>query len=175
MLGQQSLAYELWEQLGNRSPDWYIVPVGQGIHLLGVWLGFKRLFEAGLTQSIPRMVAVQAALLAPLCQAYDAGLDSVPGVEPSGTSLAEGLAIAEPVRGRRLLQAIRESNGTCVMAEEDEIRSASRLMAMQGFYIEPTSATVIAGLHHISHLLKPGETVVIPLTGSGLKGTPKLG
>ena len=43
LLGQQSVAYELWEQLGRRAPDWYIVPVGQGVHLLGVWLGFQAL------------------------------------------------------------------------------------------------------------------------------------
>ena len=174
LLGQQSVAYELWEQLGYRSPEWYIVPVGQGVHLLGVWLGFKRLFEAGLIQRIPHMVGVQAALLAPLCRAYDAGLDTVPGVEPLGTSLAEGLAIAQPVRGRRLLQAVRESNGTCVMVGEDEIRVARQEMALQGFYIEPTSATAIAALKYLDHLVKPDDIVVIPLTGSGLKGSPSL-
>ncbi len=50
LLGQQSVAYELWEQLGHRAPDWYIVPVGQGVHLLGVWLGFKRLFRCGFNR-----------------------------------------------------------------------------------------------------------------------------
>ena len=174
LLGQQSVAYELWEQLGRRAPDWYIVPVGQGVHLLGVWLGFKRLFAAGLADRIPRMAAVQAALLAPLCRAFEAGLDDVPGVEPLGTSLAEGLAIAQPVRGRRLLQAIRESNGTCIMVEEEDIRLARQEMAAHGFYIEPTSATAIAALKHVNRLAKPGETIVIPLTGSGLKGSPAI-
>jgi threonine synthase len=174
LLGQQSVAYELWEQLGHRAPDWYIVPVGQGVHLLGVWLGFRRLLAAGLVDRIPRMVGVQATLLAPLCRAFEAGLDTVPGVEPAGTSLAEGLAIAQPVRGRRLLQAIRKSNGTCVMVEEEAIRAARQEMAAQGFYIEPTSATAVAALKHVQHLSKLGETIVIPLTGSGLKGSPAL-
>lgn len=174
LLGQQSVAYELWEQLGRRAPDWYIVPVGQGVHLLGVWLGFKRLFAAGLTDRIPHMVGVQSTLLAPLCRAFEAGLEVVPSVEPLGTSMAEGLAIAQPVRGRRLLQAVRESNGTCVMVEEDEIKEARQEMASHGFYIEPTSATAVAALKHLEHLTKPGDTIVIPLTGSGLKGSPKL-
>jgi threonine synthase len=89
--------------------------------------------------------------------------------------MAEGLAIAQPVRGRRLLQAVRESKGTCVMVEEDEIRDARQEMASNGFYIEPTSATAVAALKHVSHLVKPQDTIVIPLTGSGLKGSPKLG
>jgi threonine synthase len=174
LLGQQSVAYELWEQLGRRAPDWYLVPVGQGVHMLGVWLGFKRLLAAGLVDRIPRMVGVQAALLAPLCRAYEAGLDTVPSLEPLGTSRAEGLAIAQPVRGRRLLQAVRESNGTCVMVDEDEILAAREMMAAHGFYIEPTSATAVAALKRIAHLTKPDETIVIPLTGSGLKGSPSL-
>lgn len=174
LLGQQSVAYELWEQLGRRAPDWYIVPVGQGVHLLGVWLGFKRLFAAGLTDRIPRMVGVQAALLAPLCHAFEAGLDTVPGEEPMGTSLAEGLAIAQPARGRRLLQAVRESNGTCITVEEEEILAARQEMASHGFYVEPTSATAVAALNKVNQLAKPDETIVIPLTGSGLKGSPTL-
>lgn len=174
LLGQQSVAYELWEQLGRHAPDWYIVPVGQGVHLLGVWLGFKRLFTAGLVDRIPRMVGVQAELLAPLCRAYDSGLDVVPAVEPQGTSLAEGLAIAQPVRGRRLLQAVRESHGTCVTVLEDEIRTARETMAARGFYIEPTSAVVIAALKQIAKIAKPSDTIVLPLTGSGLKGAPTL-
>jgi threonine synthase len=174
LLGQQSVAYELWEQLGRRAPDWYVVPVGQGVHLLGVWIGFQRLFQAGLCKRVPRMVGVQAELLAPLCRAFDAGLDTVPGVEPLGTSLAEGLAIAQPARGRRLLQAIRESNGTCVMVDEDEIRAARQMMASRGFYIEPTSATAVAALQHVNEIAGPEDTIVVPLTGSGLKGSPSL-
>ena len=60
LIGQQSVAWETWEQLGRRAPDWYVVPVGQGLHLLGVWLGFRRLMAAGLVRHLPRLVAVQA-------------------------------------------------------------------------------------------------------------------
>jgi threonine synthase len=47
-------------------------------------------------------------------------------------------------------------------------------MALHGFYIEPTSATAVAALEKVNQLAKPGETIVIPLTGSGLKGSPTL-
>ena len=39
LLGLQSAAWEMWEQLGRCAPDWCVMPVGQGVHLLGVWLG----------------------------------------------------------------------------------------------------------------------------------------
>jgi threonine synthase len=174
LLGQQSVAWEVWEQLGRRAPDWYVVPVGQGVQLLGVWLGFRRLASAGLVDRVPRMVAVQAKVLAPLCQAFEAGLDSVPGVEPGSPSVAEGLAIAAPVRGRRLLQAVRDSGGTCVAVEEDAIRAAQVRLAHHGFYAEPTSATAVAALDGVIQIARPEDTIVVPLTGSGLKGSPVL-
>lgn len=175
LLGQQSVAWEVWEQLGRRAPDWYVVPVGQGVHLLGVWLGFRRLRAAGLVDRVPRMVAVQAALLAPLCEAFAAGLETVPGVEAGRPSVAEGLAIASPVRGRRLLQAVRDSGGTCVTVEEEAIAEAQCTLAHQGFYVEPTSATAIVALDRVYRLAGPEESIVVPLTGSGLKGSPAVG
>lgn len=170
--GQASVAYEVWEQLGRRAPDWYVAPVGQGVHLLAAWLGFCRLKAAGLIERVPRMVGAQAALLAPLCHAFDAGLETVPEIEPLGVSLAEGVAINPPERGRRLLQALRESGGACVTVAEEEIRRAYRRMAGLGFYIEPTSAVAVAALRRVQELSRPGEVVVVPLTGSGLKGAP---
>lgn len=172
LLGQQSVAWELWEQLGHCAPDWYVVPVGQGVHLLGVRLGFRRLQTAGLVDRLPKLVAAQAAVLAPLCRAFEAGLETVPAVEPMNTSVAEGLAITEPVRGRRLLQAIRETGGTCITVEEEAILTAQRQLARHGFYIEPTSATAVAALQTVFQRARPDETIVIPLTSSGLKGSP---
>jgi threonine synthase len=174
LVGQQSVAWEIWEQLGRRAPDWYVVPVGQGVQLLGVWFGFRRLRAASLVDRLPRLVAVQPTLLSPLCAALQAGLDTVPGVEPTRPSVAEGLAIAQPVRGRRILQAIRETGGTCIEVEEEAIHTAQERLARKGFFVEPTSATAIAALETVCQLAEPGETIVVPLTGSGLKGSPSV-
>jgi threonine synthase len=173
LAGQQSVAWETWEQLGGKVPDWYVVPVGQGVHLLGAWLGFSLLKRLGLADKIPHVIAVQPKLLAPVKQALDLGLNEVPEVEAEQPSLAEGLAIASPVRGKRILQAIRESNGDCVTVDEEQIRSAQKQAARMGFYIEPTSATVIAALDTVFHMAAKEDVIVAPLTGSGLKGAPK--
>jgi threonine synthase len=174
LVGQQSVAWELWEQLGSKAPDCIVFPVGQGLHLLGAWLGFKRLHEEGLIERLPRLVAVQAANLAPLCEAFWAGLDYVPGVEPVEPSIAEGLAINRPVRGKRLLAAIKETGGSCIAVSDQDILTAQRLLAENGLFVEPTSATAAAALMVAPDLAGPNETLVLPLTGSGLKGTPRL-
>ncbi len=173
LAGQQSVAWEIWEQLGGKAPDWYVVPVGQGVHLLGAWLGFSLLKQMGLTKKVPRMIAVQPKLLAPIKHALALGLTEVPEVPVNQASIAEGLAIASPVRGKRILQAIRESHGDCVTVEEDQIQSAQQQAAQKGFYIEPTSAAAIAALDAVFQMARKEDCIVVPLTGSGLKGTPK--
>jgi threonine synthase len=173
-LGQESVAWEVWEQMDHRAPDWCVVPVGQGLHLLGYWLGFRRLRAAGLVDRLPKLVVVQPTALAPVCQAFEAGLAHVPVVEHADASVAEGLAISDPVRGRRLLQALRESGGTCVTVEDEAILAAQQQLAQLGFYVEPTSATAAAALETVYQRAAPGESIVVPLTGSGLKGSPQL-
>jgi threonine synthase len=172
LLGQESVAWELWEQLGQNAPDWIVVPVGQGTHLLGLWLGFRRLRAAGLISRLPRLVAVQPSVLAPVCRAFHAGLGTVRTLEPSGHSVAEGLAIVDPVRGDRVLQAVRETDGTCLTVEDNAILQAQRRLARRGLFVEPTSATVVAALDQLLTEIGPDETIVVPLTGSGLKGEP---
>jgi threonine synthase len=174
LLGQQSVGWEIWEQMGERLPDWYVLPVGQGIHLLGVWLAFRRLLASRRGSRLPHLVAVQAAALAPIRQALAAGLESVPEVTPNGTSIAEGIAIAHPVRGRRIMEAIRESEGLSVVVKDDDILAAQQRMAHIGFFIEPTSAAAVAALDVVAGLADVQETVVVPLTGSGLKGAPQI-
>jgi threonine synthase len=173
LLGQQSLAWEVWDQLGRCAPDWYVVPVSQGVHLLGVWLGFRRLQAAGLIERLPRLAAVQTEAVPPVCHALKAGLETVPPVQATATSVAEGLAIAAPLRGRRLLLALRETEGACIAVAEEEILPAQRRLARKGFYVEPTSAVAIAALPVVHKLAGPQETIVVPLTGSGLKGAPE--
>jgi threonine synthase len=172
LLGQQSMAWEVWEQMGREVPDWLIVPLGQGVHLLGAWLGFRRLRAAQAVDRIPRLVGVPPAVLAPVAEALEAGLDHVPALELRGTSIAEGHAIAPPVRGQRLLQAIRESDGLCVTVQEHESTRAHGRLAHRGLFVEPTSATAFAAFDVIADDLQPDDTIVIVLTGSGLKGSP---
>jgi threonine synthase len=173
LAGQMTVAFELWEQLGKNVPDWIICPVAQGGQLLGYWLGFSRLFAAGLIDHLPRLIAVQSAQVAPLYEAWSAGLDDVPEIQPAGSTIAEGVSIANPVRGKRLLQTIRESNGLVLAMTDEEILDGQRAIAQKGYYIEPTSALVVAGLKKLADQIPLDVQVALTLTGSGLKGLPR--
>ena len=173
LAGQMTVAWEVWEQLGRQAPDWVILPVAQGGQFLGYWFGFKRLLEAGLIERLPRLVAVQAERIAPIHRAWINDLDRIPAIEAEGPTLAEGIAIPRPVRDKRILQALHESDGLTVAVEEEAIREAQAAMAHLGYYIEPTSAAAVAGLREIASEIGEEDRVVISLTGNGLKGKPQ--
>jgi threonine synthase len=174
LAGQITVAYEVWEQLDKKAPDWIICPVAQGGQFLGYWFGFSRLYQAGFIDHLPKMVAVQSAQVAPLYHAWHKGLEEVPPIKPSGPTLAEGVSIANPVRGKRLLQAVRETHGMVMAIQEDEIIEGQQYMAHQGFFVEPTSALVTAALKLLTDEITEDDLVVMPLTGSGLKGEPRI-
>ena len=90
--------------------------------------------------------------------------------------MAEGIAIAEPVRGRQILEAVRETGGEMVAIAEAEIVPALKEMGRKGHFIEPTSAATIAGLKRYLKGKRKAkrEVVVSTLTGMGLKVAGKM-
>jgi threonine synthase len=166
--GTKTLSFEICEQLNWCVPDTVILPVGNGTLLIGVYLGFTELFSSGIIHTIPKLIGVQAAACAPLAQAFSEGLTEV-GKSAWKPTIAEGIAIAEPVRGHQILTAVRMSNGSIIMVEEEEIKVALQEMCRQGFYIEPTAAATIAGVKNYISCADPHETIVSVLTGTGLK------
>ena len=169
LAGQSTLAFEIWEQLNGKVPDWVICPLGQGGQLLGLWFGFSRLFQAGLIYKIPRLVAVQSAKVAPVYHAWEIGADLVDLLEAPGNTIAEGVAIIKPVRSKRILQAIKESNGLVMAITESEILSGQNDLAKIGFFVEPTSALVIGALKKLTKFAKKNDSILLTLTGNGLK------
>ncbi|WP_159998608.1 pyridoxal-phosphate dependent enzyme [Roseomonas sp. 18066] len=168
--GTKTLAYELWEDLGFRAPDNIIVPCGAGSNVLGCGIGFAELLRAGQIRRLPRIFAAQPENCGPIAREW-LGEDDA---DPMPT-IAEGTAIAQPLRMAEVLQVLRASNGGAVLLSESEIIRATRGLAQRGFYVEPTCAQAAAAF---GRLLEDGqirreETTVVVLTGSGLKSTQR--
>jgi threonine synthase len=170
--GTKTWAFEVCEQLGWKAPDTIVLPVGNGTLLLGAYIGFNELVCAEVTEGVPKIVAVQAANCNPLSVAFRRAVEPRLTFEQRET-LAEGIAIAEPVRGKQIVDAVRWSGGTFIDVTEEEIESAWREMGRKGFYIEPTSAATIAGLIRYAAGASPDEVIVSVFTGHGLKSTEK--
>lgn len=166
--GTKTLAYELWEDLGFGVPDNVVVPVGAGSLLLGLAMGFGELLRAGQTDRVPRLWAAQPLNCSPVDAAFRG--EEARAVAPT---VAEGTAIRHPLRLPEMLAALRATGGGTVVADEREIVGARDRLAAAGLFVEPTSATAAVGYGRLlaEHRIRPGETTVVVLTGSGLKAS----
>lgn len=169
--GTKTYAYEIWEQLGFAAPDNIVVPLGNGTLLIGAYLGFMDLLNLGLIDRMPRITAVQSMACAPLFLMFREGLDRVPEVEP-GETLAEGIRIAAPVRGGQAVGIVRETGGEILTVSDGDIKKSLVELGKMGLYVEPTAACAVAAA--AGSRLPDNGTVVVPLTGHGLKSTEKI-
>jgi threonine synthase len=174
LAGTATFAYEVFEQLGRVAPAAVVAPLGGGTLLLGAHLGFARLRAAGLIDRIPRLIGVQSAACAPLAQAFRAGEPDAVAVTP-GPTIAEGIRIDRPPRSKQILAAIRDTGGEIVEVTDDEIRASLRALLARGVFVEPTSAAAHAGLARSAAARDAAGTVVLALTGHGLKASGAVG
>lgn len=172
--GTKTVAYEMWESLGFRAPDNVVLVAGAGSNVLGCDIAFGELLDAGRIDRRPRLLVGQPEHWATIA-------DAVNGVDPASRgprvpTIAEGASIAAPVRLPEAVAAIRRSGGAAVAVTDDEICRAVRRLAARGLYAEPTSGVAAAALDRFlaDGTIRPGETTVVVLTGSGLKSAEKM-
>ncbi len=168
VLGQQTAAWETWEQLGGRGPAAVATPVGHGGLFLGFYRGFKALHEAGLIEKLPRMIAVQSAGVDPVVRGWEAHAKQPAKIMPA-PSVADGILVDAPVRGEQILSALYDTDGFALHVENEAILSAQKAMQRAGHIIEATSAAPVAALPSIRERIGERAELVIALTGSGLK------
>lgn len=167
--GQKTGAYELFEQLGSRVPDYVVLPVGNAGNISAYWKGFLELKSWGITDRLPRMVGVQAAEAAPITEAVEEGRDSVRPWE-SPQTVASAIRIGNPVSWKKALRAIRESGGMSLAVTDEEIvRARDDLASKEGVFVEMASATTVAALKHLRGRVRPHSKAVCIVTGNGLK------
>ncbi len=169
LAGIATIAYEIYEQMGRTVPGTIIAPVGHGGLLLGIVRGFQTLEAAGLIKSQPYYVGVQAAACDPVVRAFHHGLEAMENA-PELPTLAEGVRVKTPVRARALIEQIQRNKGEFLSIHETEIQEAFQSLGKHGFYVEPTSALVLAAFERLNLKLK--QPVVAVLSGIGLKYIP---
>jgi threonine synthase len=90
----------------------------------------------------------------------------------SPETIASAIRIGNPASWQLANNAIKESEGAIDSVTDEELLDAQRMLArMEGIFVEPASATGIAGLlkSNDNGEIPPGATVVVTVTGHGLK------
>jgi threonine synthase len=169
--GQKSLGFEICDQLDNEPPDRVIVPVGNAGNISAIWKGFTEFHQLGFIRKLPKMTGIQAAGSAPIAQAIKTNSAKIVPVERPET-VATAIRIGAPVSWKKAVNAIRNSGGTAETVTDEEILAAQKLLARaEGIFVEPASASSIAGLIKLVNngVIDKDERVVCVTTGHGLK------
>ena len=165
--GTKTFAYEITEQFGDALPQHIVLPVGNGSLLIGAHRGFREMLQRGRISAIPRLHAIQARAIMPLVAGFNG--ESRP---TSGSTVAGGIAVANPPRLNQSLHALRDTKGSAIAVEESDILRWHRLLAREeGVFVEPTSAAAFAGAEALiaSGAIQPAESILVAATGFGLK------
>ena len=160
--GQKTAAFEVVDHLG-RAPDYHLVPVGNAGNISAYWRGYREYHRDGKVKDLPRMVGFQAAGAAAI---YENRVIDEP------RTVATAIKIGNPASRGLAVEAVTDSQGWIETVTDEEILRAYRLLAREeGVFMEPASAATVAGLVKMvkAGRFEPGSTLVLTLTGHGLK------
>ena len=165
--GTKTYIYEVYEQLG-RIPEHLVIPVGNGTLFLGAIYALEHLLSSGCIDHMPLIIALQSERCDPLLRAMETDSDVPAAVSPAPT-LAEGIAIGQPMRGETILRLAKKHGVRFVHAPEDEILAARAALARKGIYCEHTTAANYAAYLQYCRQYGPTPDCLITMCGAGLK------
>jgi threonine synthase len=160
--GQKTASFEIIDALGE-APDVHCIPVGNAGNITAYWRGYLEYERLGRSAKTPRMLGWQAQGAAPLVLGE-------PVLHPE--TIATAIRIGNPASWEGAIAARDESGGAIDSVTDAEILTAYReLAATEGVFVEPASASSVAGLRKAVALglVESGERVVCTVTGHGLK------
>ncbi len=169
--GSKTLAFEIAEQLGWRTPDQVVVPVASGSQLTKVAKGFREFRALGLVDGPdPVLFGAQATGCSPIATAFANGSDVVTPQRPN--TIARSLAIGNPADGPYVLDELRRHGGDCGSVSDEEILEGISLLARtEGVFAETAGGVTIASLRQMIErgTIDRSKTTVAIISGHGLK------
>jgi len=168
--GQKTAAIELLEQLGWEPPDHIIVPGGNLGNSSAIGKALLEMRELKLIARLPKLSIIQAQGANPFyrCVREFGGKK----LEPmTADTMATAIRIGNPASWKKALRVLQATGGEVEQVTEVEIAAAKAEIGADGVGCEPASAVTLAGLKKLTKrgFVKPGESVVLILTGHLLK------
>ncbi len=164
--GKKSGAYDIVIQLGGSTPDKIFVPTGDGGIISGLYKGFYDLMQLDLIKRIPHLIAVQSEGSSGIVD-Y---LESSKFHYNESNTLADSISVNAPRNLYMAVDSINKSKGFGIKVTDEEILEAEKYLAKNhGYFVEPSAAAAWAGFEKYAENISNDETVVILLTGCGLK------
>lgn len=169
--GAKTLAYELVEGLGWRSPDHVVMPAAGGTLSSRVHKGLVEFETLGLAETAQTKLHVgQPTGCSPIVTTIVEGAPEIVPQQPE--TLAHSLAIGAPGDGPLVVDAVRSRGGSAAAVPDGEIIEAMELLAAtEGVLTEPAGGTTVAATMKLAQRgqIAPDDVVVIVISGNGLK------
>ena len=168
--GYKLAAFEIYEQFSGDIPDYIAVPTSACGHIRGLFKGFKELKKAGYLNKLPKMIVVQSKNNSPIVKAIKQNKEEI--IEENNVNtIAEAITSGSPYGGKEIIKKAKKYNWLAENVTENEIVESQKLLARDGLFVEPASATTLSAVKKLrsKNLLKKDDNVMLILTGSGLK------
>lgn len=175
--GKKTMGLELAEQFHWELPDVILYPTGGGTGLIGMWKAFAELEQLGWLESNkkPRMISVQSDGCCPIVRAFEQGERFAEPFENAKTA-ASGLRVPVAVGDFMILDAVRESGGCAIAADEQRLDRWQRMaIGAEGISVCPETAACIGALEELvaDGKIERHEKVVVFNTGAAQKYIPE--
>ncbi len=170
--GSKSIAFEVAQQLGWRTPDVIVAPLASGSLYTKLAKGLHELEEVGLIDRTDvRYIGGQGAGCAPIAGAFAEGTDVIRPVERP-TGIVRSLAIGSPADGGYAVRLATSTGGGIYGVEDELTVDSMRLLAeTEGILTETAGGVTLAALRlaiEAGTVRRDQETVLV-ITGNGLK------
>lgn len=166
--GYKTIAYELFEQMGESLADYIFVPTCRGDLLYGIFEGFQDLAAQRLISYIPHLVAVEPfARLEHVLSGADYK-DIFAGSSELTPSIGGGTVTYQS------LLALQESKGFAVSVSQEDVVDNIVSMAQYGLYLEASSAILYGALKKaiMERWVSSDSRIVLIATSHGFKNDP---
>ncbi|HEX5483749.1 MAG TPA: threonine synthase [Terriglobia bacterium] len=169
--GSKTVGYEVAEQLGWRLPQNIVIPMAGGALITKVHKAFEDLKKLGWVEPAPtRFFGAQATGCSPITTAAKKGDPEITPQKPH--TIAKSLAIGNPADGPFAVKTILGTGGAGEDVSDKEIVQGMRLLAeTEGVFTETAGGVTVAVARKLirSGQLNPEESIVLVITGNGLK------
>jgi threonine synthase len=169
--GSKAFGFEIVEQLGWRAPQHIVAPMAGGSLITKIDKAIRELEYVGLIdEANTRVHGAQATGCSPITTAVKAGEELFTPQRPD--TIARSIAIGNPADGFYAIDVIRRSGGWAEDVTDGELVDGIKLLAeTEGIFTETAGGVTVAvaGKLIAQGRISPDESVVISITGNGLK------
>lgn len=170
IVGQETIALEICQDLRWNAPDWISVPCGNGGNLTALLISLLRAKERGLINRLPGIIAAQTEGANTLVRWAESNFKTFkPGL--FAKTVATAMNIQNPVSFPRIESLYKYFEIRFFDVAEDHISNTRALFMSAGANICPQSAVALSAILKAKekNIIKERDVVVSISTASGVK------